>query len=135
VTQHLTTPTPAIQALATMLDLCASYAMDTWYPDAPSGTSGTFGMINPIDERRSRYADGMTSIPSGSILLTIYKDATIGALEVQAQAVQKELTTLATGLLLRGATVGRCAEAGPSLNAGGHTRKAIDITIEYGLNA
>jgi hypothetical protein len=135
MTQYLTNPPTAISALATMLDLCAGYAMDTYYPEAPSNTSGTFAIISPIDERRTRYAEGATSIPSGSLLLTLYRDTTIGTLEAQAMLVQKQVTSLATGLLLRGATVGRCAEAGPSLNAGGHTRKAIDITIEYGLNA
>ncbi len=134
MTQYLTNPPTAISALATMLDLCASYAIDTYYPDAPENTSGNFGIINPIDERRTRYAEGMTSIPGGTLLLTIYKATTIGLLEIQAQAVQKEVTTLATGLLLRGATVGRCSVSGPSMNASGETRKAIDITIEYGLN-
>ncbi len=135
MTQQLTNPPPAVDALADMLDLCASYAMDTWYPFAPDGTTGTFAVLSPVDERRSRYAEGMTAIPSGSLLLTIYRDTTIGTLETQAQAVQKELVSLSVGLLLRGATVGRCAEAGPALEAGGEARKAIDITIEYGLNA
>ncbi len=135
MTQHLTNPTPAIDALADMLDLCASYALDTYYPDAADGTAGNFGIINPVDERRSRYAEGMTAIVGGSLLLTIYKADTIGNLELQAQAVMKELISLSVGLLLRSATVGRCSVAGPSLNASGETRKAIDITIEYGLNA
>lgn len=135
MTQHLTNPPPAITAAANMLDLCASYALDTWYPFAPDGTTGDFGVLNPVDESRNRYAEGMTAIPSGSLLLTIYKAGTIGVVETQAQAVQKEVCSLSVGLLLRRATVGRCTEAGPSLEAGGETRKAIDITIEYGLNA
>ena len=135
MTQYLTNPPPQISALANMLDLCASHALDIYYPEATAGTAGNFSIISPMDERRTRYADGAASIPSGSILLTIYRDTTIGTLETQGQAVQKELTSLAVGLLLRGATVGRCAEAGPALNAGGHTRKAIDVTVEYGLNA
>lgn len=135
MTQYLTNPPSAVQALANMLDLCPGYALNTYYPTAPEGTTGDFGIINPIDERRTRYAEGMTAIPGGSLLLTIYKADTIGNTETKAMTVMKEVTTLAVGLLLRSASVGRCAECGPSLEASGETRKAIDITIEYGLNA
>ncbi len=135
MTQFLTNPPPAIDALADMLDLCSSWGgANIYYPTAADSVSGTFAVISPIDEQRTRYAEGAVPIPSGSLLLTIYKDDTIGNVETLAQAIQKELLTLSVGLLLRSATVGRCAEAGDALTAGGETRKAIDITIEYGLN-
>lgn len=134
MTQYLTNPPPEVQALADMLDDCASFGLDLYYPSAPAETSGDFGVIWPVDSRHVRYAEGMAPIPSGSLMLGIYKTATIGELETFARTTQRELLTLATGLLLRGATSGRCAEAGPAMRAGGQTRKAIDITIEYGLN-
>jgi hypothetical protein len=117
-----------------MLDACASYAMDSYYPTAPSGTTGTFGIISPEDRRRTRYAEGMTAIPGGTLLLTIFRDCTIGEIETQAAAVESELASLSVGLPGIATTSGRCSEGGPSLTAGGETRKAIEITIAYGLN-
>lgn len=134
MTQFLTNPPDDVDALADMLDSCASYAMDTYYPTAPEGTTGTFGVISPIDGQRTRYAEGMTAIPGGMLLLTIYRACTIGQLETQAAAVRKEVASLSVGLAGISPTSGRCAEAGPALVAGGETRKAIDITIAYGLN-
>lgn len=135
MTQQLTNPPSAVAALANMLDACAGWSGDIWYPDGEPDIAGTFAIISPVDERRTRYAEGMTPIPSGTLLLTIYKDGTIGALETLAQLIQKQLLTLSTGLLLRDATCSRCAVAGPARVAGGEERKVIDITIEYGLNA
>lgn len=134
MTQYLTNPPPDVDALADMLDACASYAMNTYYPNAPEGTTGTFGIISPEDQRRTRYAEGMTAIPGGTLLLTIYRDCTIGELETQAAAVSKEVASLSVGLPGIAPTSGRCAEAGPASIAGGETRKVIDITIAYGLN-
>jgi hypothetical protein len=134
MTQHLTDPPPAVQALANMLDATSSWALDIWYPSAPANTSGDFAVIAPLEERRTRYAEGALPIPGGSLLLTIYRDDTAGALETEACTTQKELLTLATGLVLRSASVGRCAECGPAKIAGGEVRRAIDLTIEYGLN-
>ena len=37
MTQYLTNPPTAVQALANMLDLCAGYALNTYYPTAPEG--------------------------------------------------------------------------------------------------
>jgi hypothetical protein len=108
--------------------------MDTYYPTAPDGTAGTFGVISPIDGNRKRYAEGMTAIPGGTLLLTMYRDCTIGQMETQAESVKKEVATLSVGLAGISPTSGRCAEAGPALIAGGETHKAIDITIAYGLN-
>ncbi len=134
MTQYLTNPPPDVDALADMLDSCASYAMNTWYPCAPEGTTGTFGVISPVDQRCTRYAEGMTAIPGGTLLLTLYRECTIGEMETQAAAVSKEVASLSVGLAGIAPTSGRCAEAGPALIAGGETRKAIDITIAYGLN-
>jgi len=133
MTQFLTDPPVDVQALANMLDSCAGYAINTYYPTAPDNTSGSFGIISPLDAKRTRYAEGMTAIPSGTLLLTIYRDDTIGVVETQAETVKKELASLSVGLPGIDPTSGRCAEAGPALVAGGESRKAIDITIQYGL--
>ena len=135
MTQYLTDPPPAVDALADMVDACASWAGDIYYPTAPDTAAGTFAVLNPEDETRNRYSEGATPIPSGSLLLTIHSGVTIGALETQAQAVQKELLAKTTGLLLRSASVGRCSVAGPAVRAGGETRLVVDIVIQYGLNS
>lgn len=118
-----------------MLDLCASYAMDTYYPEAPSGTAGTFATLAPLEERRTRYAEGATGIPGGSIELTIFRDASIGVVETQGQAIMKELSSLSVGLAGISPSSGLCSEAGPSLTAGGESRKAFQVTVSYGLNS
>ncbi len=134
----LTDAPPDVTALATMLALCPSWVGGTgtiWYPDVDSSTSGTLAVIAPEEERRTRYAEGAVPIPSGSLMIVLHGDNTVGAVETLARALQKELLTLTTGLLLRSAQVGRCAEPGPARVAGGESREVIAITVEYGLNA
>lgn len=134
----LTDAPPDVTALAAMLALCPSWTGGSaaiWYPDADPATSGTLAVIAPEDERRTRYAEGALPIPSGTLLIILHGDDSIGAIETLARTLQKELLTLTTGLLLRSAQVGRCAEPGPARVAGGESREVIAITVEYGLNA
>ena len=134
----LTDAPPDVTALAAMLALCPSWVGATgtiWYPDVDPSTSGTLALIAPVDERRTRYAEGAVPIPGGTLMIVLHGDNTVGAVETLARALQKELLTFTTGLLLRSAQVGRCAEPGPARVAGGESREVIAITVEYGLNA
>lgn len=126
-----------VEQLAVMLGACAGWTFGDaaiWYPEVDPSVTGTLAVIFPVDESRTRYAEGTIPIPGGSLRIIIYRDDTTGAVETLARTLQRQLLTLSTGLVLRVARVGACAEAGPARVAGGQTRKAIDISIEYGLN-
>lgn len=126
-----------VEQLALMLGACAAWTFGDaaiWYPEVDPATVGTIAVVSPVDESRTRYAEGTVPIPGGSLMITIYTSGTIGSAETLARTLQKQLLTLTTGLVLRTARVGRCADIGPSRVADGQTRLAIDVVIEYGLN-
>lgn len=134
----LTNAPIALSAFADMVVACAAWtggSVALWYPTATNAVSGTFMVLVLVEERRERYAEGMRGIPSGTIVAMLHADDTAGNVEQLAQTLIDQLMSQSTGLLLRGASASLCAEAGPAREAGGESRKAIDITVTYGLNA
>lgn len=133
----LTDAPSVITLLDTMLQACASFPVGatTWYPSCAPGQSGTVFILSEASTSVNKFAVGAQGLLSGSLEIIIRGDYSIGALESLARTLGSELVAKDAPLPIRSASTGLCSDPDPGDVAGGETRRAISLTVEYGLTA
>ncbi len=121
----------------TKLKACASYpsGVETWYPEAPEGTTADHIVLVDSDDRLEAYAQGCAPIGNGDIVVLIFADMTVGELKQLARDLIVEAITAPTGIRLRSGGVPIVNKAGKSKRVSGHNLNVAQITFQYGLNA
>lgn len=146
-----TTVPPEVAALKTMIQLAATWT--AWagggihYPQAAitveHGTPDPFpiALIDPGENRRTKYAAGATGLSGGSISIILYDAIESSDIETKARALLADLLANDVGLALTEGSVGRSTDPTPaqiavkdSGTASSYFR-SITISLSYGLKA
>lgn len=133
----LTDAPSVITLFNTALAACASYPVGavTWYPSCDPSESGTVIILSEQDSDVAKFAVGAQGVRSGTLEAVIRGSYSIGALETLARSLAQELVESDAPLPIRSAQVGLCSDPDPGDVAGGETRRAISILVNYGLSA
>jgi len=88
------------------------------------------------DQRGSRiYATNAQGLRSGMLKVEVYSAGTVGAVEQLGQALLEQLLAQQSGIVFRTGYVGLCGDATIAEIAAQNEVRAIEINIEYGLEA
>jgi hypothetical protein len=138
-----------VTALRTMIQAAPTWTAWTGggvhYPQAAitveHGTPDSFpiALIDPGENRRTKYAAGATGLSGGSISIILYDAIESSDLETKARALLSDLLANDVGLALTDGSVGRATDPTPAQIAvkdGGTVSayfRCITITLSYGL--
>jgi hypothetical protein len=134
----LTDEPDIIALLDTKLRACASYpgGSDTWFPEAPENTTGTWFVLVDADDQMDAYAQGCAPIGSGQLAVMIFSTTlSVGDLKQLALDLMAEALTAPGGIKLRSGGAPIANKAGKAKRVSGHTVNNVQITFQYGLSA
>jgi hypothetical protein len=127
-----------VTKLDTKLRACASYpaGADTWYPDAPENTTGTWFVLVDADDQVDAYAEGCAPVGSGQLAVIIFSTTlSVGELKQLALDLMAEALTAPGGIKLRSGGAPIANKAGKAKRVSGHAVNNVQITFQYGLSA
>lgn len=137
----LTSPPPAVQALADMLNACAGWtalAGEIWYPSVSLGDSvdaetTAFIVIEDPEYMPRAMAPGIF-LDGGRVdaQLFVYS-ANAAAIEQTARTIANQLKTQVAGLPIREVMTGMAGEPTAPELAGATSLWQINISVTYGL--
>lgn len=137
----LTSPPPAVQALADMLGACAGWTAlsgEIWYPSVPLGDSvgaetTAFIVIEEPEYLPRAMAPGIF-IDGGRVEAQLFVySANAAAIEQTARTIANQLKTQVAGLPIREVLTGMAGEPTAPELAGATSLWQITISVTYGL--
>jgi hypothetical protein len=131
----LTDAPDIITLFDTKLKACASYpsGIETWYPEAPEGTTADhFVLVLPNSDQQS-YAEGAAPLTTGEVAAVFFSSLSVGDLQQLAVDLSSEAILAPTGIRLRSGGAPIPSRTGRAKRAGGHSLNVMQITFQFGL--
>lgn len=141
----LTNPPAIITQFSTQLAACAAWPGGTnanhWYPSVPwASASFPLAVLSEETGAGQVYSAGTTPLPSGTLKATIHYPQTgtgsdDGSLETLGRTLLAQLLAQPTGIVFRSGSVGMSGTSSMAEQATGTATFAIEVSLEYGLQA